>query len=179
MVIVACFVHSRGCLWRNSSVNIRELTSSSGEILRTVRTNAWVNHGSFMLRAVIPWSHSSLRIPPIHYTVDWWPFTFLSIYSHPTACCFRFYLLPVLRTIFKYASWVIPFLAALAESRWNTWCLCSCCGPMSEVFDSAHGNRVESYPLSPGRGGCVSTICWCGIGEEDHNGHNWEVLRTI
>jgi hypothetical protein len=34
-------------------------------------------------------------------------------------------------------------------------------------------------PLSPGRGGCVSIMYWCGRGEEDDNEKKWEALRTI
>jgi len=47
------------------------------------------------------------------------------------------------------------------------------------VFVVAHANRPVFYPLSPGGGGCVSMMCWGGIGEEDDNERKWEALRTI
>ena len=70
-------------------------------------------------------------------------------------------------------------MAAFAPSGWTNWCLRSCCVAMSDVFDVAPTNQLDVDPLSPGWGGCVSVICWCGIGEEDDNETKWEVLRTI
>jgi len=46
-------------------------------------------------------------------------------------------------------------------------------------IDVAPANRPVFDPLSPGGGGCVSMMCWCGIGEEDDNERKWEALRTI
>jgi len=103
-VINACFVHSRGCLWGNSSAIIPELTTSRCSISRTLRKNAFVDHGGFPLQAAINLLRSSLRTPAVRYTVNWPPFASIWIYSHPTACCFLFFLLPVLRMIFKCAS---------------------------------------------------------------------------
>jgi len=146
---------------------------------RTMQKNASVDHGGFSLQVAMNWSHSSLLTPTVHYTVSWRQFTSIWILSHPTACCFLFLLLPVLETIFKCASWVICLVAALTASRWTNWCLCSCCVPMIAVFDVAPANRLDIDPLSPCWGGCVSMICWCGIGEEDDNEKKWEALRTI
>jgi len=133
----------------------------------------------FLLSAAINWPGSSLRTPAVHYTVNWRLFTSIWIYSHPTECCFSFLLLPALRMIFKCAFWVICLVAALVASRWTNWCLRFCCVPMSDALDVAHANRLDLDPLSPGWGGCVSMICWCGIWEEDDNEKKWEVLRTI
>jgi len=178
-VINACLVHSRGCLSRNSSVKIAELTTSWCSISRTVRTNAFVDHGGFPLLAAINSLHSSLRTPAVPYTVHWLPIASIRIHSHLTACCFLFFLLPVSRTIFKCASWVICLVAALAASRWTTLGLRSCCVPRISGFDVAPANLPVFDPLSPGGGGCVSMMCWCGIGEEDDNEMKWEALRTI
>jgi len=179
MVITACSIHSRGWLFGNSFARIPELTTSGHSTSRTVQTCALVNHGGFQLQAAINWSCNFLRTPAICYTVDWQPFTSLWIYSHPTACRFWFLPRPVLRTIFKCAFWVISLEATLAASLWTNWCLRSGCVPMSDVFDVAPSNRLESDSLSPCWGGCVSMICWCGRGEEDDNGKRWEFLRTI
>jgi len=178
-VIKACFVHSRACLSGNSSAKILELTTSWCSISWTVRTNAFVDHGGFLLRAAMNSLRSSLRTPAARYTVNWQPIASIWIYSHPTACCFLFLLLPVLQTIFKCASWVIWLVAALAASRWTNLCLHSCCVPRISVFDVTPANRPVFYPLSPGGGGCVCMMCWCGKGEEDDNERKWEALRTI
>ena len=50
---------------------------------------------------------------------------------------------------------------------------------MTDVFDEEPANSLDLDAVSPGWGGCVSMICWCGIGEEDDNEKDWEVLRTI
>jgi len=47
------------------------------------------------------------------------------------------------------------------------------------VFDVAPANLSVFDPLSPGGGGSVSVMCWCGIGEKDDNERKWEALRTI
>jgi len=175
----ASVIHSRGCLSGNHSAKIPELKSSRCLILWTVQGNAMVNRWDFLLQKVINCSRSSLRTPAILYMVHWQPFTSFQIYSHATACCILFLLLPVLRMISKCAARVISLEAALAASRWTNWGLRSCCVPMSDVFDLTPGNLRESDPLSPGWGGCVSIICWCWIEEEQDNGKKWEVLRTI
>jgi len=178
-VINACFVHSLGCLSGNSSAKIPELTTSWCSTSRTVRKNAFVDNGGFPLRAAINSLCSSLRTPPVCYTVIWPPIASIWIHSHPTACWFWFFLLPVLRTIFKCASWVICLVAALAASQWTNLCLRSCCVPRISVFDVVPANLPVFDLLSPGGGGCVSMMCWCGIGEEDDNERKWEALRTI
>jgi len=161
-VINACFVHSRECLSGNSSAKIPELTTSWCSISRAVRTNAFVDHGGFPLRAAINSLCSSLRTPPVRYTVNWPPIASIWIHSHPTACCFVFFLLPVLWTIYKCASWVICLVAALAVLRWTNLCLRSCCVPRISVLDVAPTNLPVFDPLSPGGGVCVSVMCWCG-----------------
>jgi len=176
-VIKACFVHSRGRLSGNSSGKITELTTSRCSISRTVRTNAVVDHGGFPVRAAMNSLHSSLRTPAVGYKVNWPPFASIRIYSHPTACCFLFLLLPVLRTIFKCTSWVICLVATLAASPWTNLCLRSCCVPRISVFDVVPANLPVFDPLPPAGGGCVSKMCWCGIGEEDDNERKWETLR--
>jgi len=173
------FFHSQGCLSGNLSRNIPELVTSWCSNSRTVRTNSFVDHGGFLLRAAIYWSCSSLRTPAVRYTIKWWPFTSIWIYLHPTACYCLLMLLPVLRTILKCASWVLFLVAALAALQWTDWCLCSCCGPMYDVFDGAPVNQLELDPLGPGWGGFALMICWFGSGEEDDNEKEWEVLRTI
>jgi len=35
---------------------------------------------------------------------------------------------------------------------------------MSDIFDVASANLLDVDLPSPGWGGCVSVICWCGIG---------------
>jgi hypothetical protein len=70
-------------------------------------------------------------------------------------------------------------VAALAVSRSTNLCLRSCCLPRMAVFHVAPANRVEFDPLSPGGGGCISMMCWGGIGEEDDNERKWQALRTI
>jgi len=64
-VIKDCLVHSRGCFSGNSCARIAEFTTSWYWILRTVRTNAFVDHGGFMLRAAINWSCSSRHTPAL------------------------------------------------------------------------------------------------------------------
>jgi len=70
-------------------------------------------------------------------------------------------------------------VAALEASRSTNVCLRACWVPRISVFDVAPANRPVFDPLSPGGGGCVSMMCWCGIGEEDDNERKWEALRTI
>jgi len=179
MVIIASFVHWPGCLSGNGSAIIQQLTASWCCTLQTMLTHTVVDHGGFLIHAVKNWSCSSLRTPAVSYTINWRPFTSIWIYSHPTACCFIFLLLLILWRIFQCASWVILLLAALAVLRWTDSCLRSCCVPISNVFDVAPVNCLDSDLLSPGWGGCVTLIWWSGIGEEDDNKKKWEVLRTI
>jgi hypothetical protein len=47
------------------------------------------------------------------------------------------------------------------------------------VIDVAPANLLVFDPLSPGGGGCISMMYWCGIGEEDDNKRKWEAPRTI
>jgi len=158
-VIKACFVHSRGFLSRISSARIPELTTSWCSISPTVRTNACADHGCFLLQAATSWSRSSLRTSTVRYTINSRRFTMICICLHPTACCFLFLLLPVLWTIFKWASWVIFLVAASAASRWTCWCLHCCCFPMSDVFDVSPANRLDFDPLAAGWDDCDSVIC--------------------
>jgi len=144
-----------------------------------VRINACVDHGGFLLRAAINWSNSSLLSPSVCYTVQRWPFSTVWRYSHPTACCILCMLLPVLRTIFNCTFWMISLVAALAVSRWTDRCLYSCCVPKREVSGEAPANRLDLDSLTPGWGGCISMISWCGIGEEDDNEEKREVQRSI
>jgi hypothetical protein len=51
--------------------------------------------------------------------------------------------------------------------------------PLIDVLDVESPDRLELDPLAPGRGGCVSTLCWYGKGGYDDNEKKWEALRTI
>ena len=51
--------------------------------------------------------------------------------------------------------------------------------PRISVFDVAPANGPVFDPLLPGEGGCVSMMCWRGIGEDDDNERKWQALRTI
>jgi len=70
-------------------------------------------------------------------------------------------------------------MAALAASQWTLWCLHAYCVQMSDVFVESPANQLDLDPLSPGWGGCVSTIGWCGIEDKDDNEKKWEVVRNI
>ena len=50
--------------------------------------------------------------------------------------------------------------------------------PRISVFDVERANLPVFDPHSPGRGGCLAKMCWCGIQEEDDNEKKWEALRT-
>jgi len=178
-VIQAFVVHSWGWLSGNVSVKIPELTSLWCSTLWTVGTNAIVDYGGFLLWAAIHWSHSSLWTPAVHCMVNWRPFTFIRMCSHPTACWFSFLPDPVLWTMVKRASQVICLLAAFATSRWANWFLRWGRVPMIDIFDVPPANRQDLDPLAPGWEGCVSIICWRGIGGEDDDEKKWEDLRTI
>jgi hypothetical protein len=112
-VIKSCFVHSWGCWSRKSCLKILAHTTSWCSISQTVRTNAFIDHGGFLIRAMINWSHISWLAPAVWYIVNWWPLTTGWIYSQPSVYYFWFVLLPVLWTISESASWVIYFVAAL------------------------------------------------------------------
>jgi len=163
MVFKACFVHWRGCVLGHSYAKIPELTNSWCSIWRTVRMNSLVDHGGFPLCAAINLSRRSIGTPVIRYTVNWWPFTTVWIYSHPNQRCFLFALRSVLQTIFQSASWRILWVTALAELWWTHWGLRSGCVPMSDIFDEAPANQLDLDPLWPGWGCCVSMIYWCEI----------------
>ena len=51
--------------------------------------------------------------------------------------------------------------------------------PRISGLDVAPTNRPVFDQLSAGGGGCVSIMCWSGMGEEDDNKRKWEALRTI
>jgi hypothetical protein len=169
-VINACFVHPRWCLSGNYCGKIPELKTSWCSISQTVGTDAFVDHGGFPLRATINSLCNSQQTPAVRYTLNCPPFASLWIYLHPTACGFLFLLLPVLRTIFKCASWGICSVAASAVSQWTNLCLRSCCVPRIAVFDVAPENGPVFDPFLPGGGGCVCMMCGFGIGEEDQVG---------
>jgi hypothetical protein len=63
--------------------------------------------------------------------------------------------------------------------RCTNLCLHSGCVPRMSIFVVASANMPLIDLHSPGRGGGVSMMCWCGIREEDDNERKWEVLRTI
>jgi hypothetical protein len=48
---------------------------------------------------------------------------------------------------------------------------------MIALVDVVPANRLDLDLLPPGRGSCVSMICWSGIREEDDNEKKWEALR--
>ena len=178
-VVKACFIHSRGCLLGIQSANNPELTTSWCSISLTVRTDAFVDHEGFTLRAAINWTCNCLCTPAVRYTVKWELFARICLYLHHTACCFLFLLIPVQWTILKCVSWDRRWVPAWAALWWTNGCLHSCSVPMCDVIDVAPATWLYLDPLSPGWGGCVSMICWCGIGEEDDNEKKREVLRII
>jgi hypothetical protein len=169
MVISAHFVHSLGCISGNSCPQILEQMTSWDSISWTVRTNAIVDHGGFLLLVATNLSPSSGCTPAVYLPVDWQQFTMVCIYSPQTACCFQFVLRPVLQIISTCESWMIFLVAALAASSRTKWCLGSCCVPKTAAFDEAPGNQPDLDPLSLGWVGCVSMICCCEIEEEDDN----------
>jgi len=169
MVIIPCLVDSRGCLLRNLSMQIQQLTTTCSGILWTVWTHAMVDDGGIQFLVAIDWSRSYWHEPAVRNPAIWWLFTTLRKYSQPIASWSLLLLLPVWPTIFKSASWVTFLVAALAASRWTNCCLCSCVVPMSGVLDEAPIDRLDSDPLLPGWVVSTAKIRWCGIGEENHN----------
>jgi len=119
----------------------------------------------FLLQTATNLSHSSPHTSAECYEVNWRLFTLVWICWHPTAYNFLFLLLPDLRAIFSCAFWVICSVAAFAALWWIIWYLHCCCVPMSDIFDVAPTIQLDLDQLSPGCGGCVSMICWCGIAE--------------
>ena len=178
-MIKALLAHSRWHLSHDLAPKIRELTASWCSISRTVWTNALVDHGGFLLRAVMNSSCSSLHFPTVHYTGSRWLFSAIWMCSHSVACCIVFLLLPVLRTISEFASCVRLTVAALARLRCTNSCLRCCCVQASDALDDAPIDRLDSNPLSPAWYVCAAMICWPGIGEKDDNKKKWEVLRNI
>ena len=178
-MIEACFVNSLGCFSWKSSPKIPELTTSWCLNWQTVWINAFINDGAFQLWAAIYCLLSFLRTRALHYMVNWRPFTSIWTYPHSTAYCFLFLLLPVLLAICKSGFRVICLVTGLAASMRTRGCQCVCCVPRIPVLDIPPAHGPEFEPHSPGRGGCVFMMCWCGIGEEDNNERQWEALRTI
>jgi hypothetical protein len=158
-VFTACFVHSRRRFSRNSSAKIPELTTSSCSISRTVRTNVLVEHGDLPLRNAINWSCTSLHTLAVCYILSWPSFTQRWIDSHPIARCFKFLLLPVLRTVFECASLLKFWGATLAVSRWTNWSLRCCCVSSNDALREAPVVRLDSAPIAPG--GSVSGAMAC------------------
>jgi len=177
-VFEACLIHSRGPLSRNSSATIPRLTTSWCLIPGTVRTNTFIDHRGLPLRAPINWSRSSLLTPAVHYILSWPPSILIWRYSHPIACCCLLLLHPVLRTVFKCASWAIILVAAIAASRWTNWCLSCCCVPARGTSDQVAVVQLDSDCITPGGGVCGAMTCCCGKQEEDDN-EKWNVLRNI
>jgi len=67
----------------------------------------------------------------------------------------------------------------MAASQCTNSYLRSCCVSMSDKLNETSVGRLDSDPVSPGWGVCVSMIWWCGIEEEDDNEMKYEVLRNI
>jgi len=156
-----------------------EYRTSWCSISRTVWIKAIVDHGGVLFCATRNWSCSFLRIPAVHYSIKWRPYTMIWTYSHPIVCYFLFLLLPVLRTIYKCASWVMFSVATMAASQWTIWCLHWCCVPSSDALDEAPIVSLDSDLLSPVWGAGAAMNCWCGKEEEDGNQKKWEVQRNI
>jgi len=155
-----------------------EQTASWWSIPPTVRTNAFVDHGSLPLHAVINWLRSSLHTPAVHYIVSWPPSTSIWSYLHPVGCCCLLLWCPALRTVFKFVSLAIFSVAAIAASRWTNWCLHCCCVSARGSLDEAAVVRLGSDWIPPGCGVYGAMTCWCGKGEEDGN-EKWKVRRNI
>jgi len=142
-------------------VKIPELTTSWCSILWTVRTNALVDHGDLPLRDAMNWSRSSLHMPVVRYIRSWPSSTQIWIDSHPITCCILFFLLPVVRTYFKCASWGIFSVATIAESRWTHWCLRCCCVSPSGSMCEVPVVRLDSAPIALGGSVSGAMACCC------------------
>jgi len=178
-VIQACCVHCCGCLSGNLSVKIPDLITSSCWITQSVWINAFDHDAGFPLFAAINSLCSPPRTPAVCHTVDCPSSNSISIYTHPTACCCSFLLLPVLLTIFKCTLLVICLVAALVALQWTNLYLHFCCVPKIDVIDVAPSTLQLYDPVSPGVGCCVWMTCWCGLGEDDDNVRKWEALSTL
>jgi len=142
-------------------------------------TNAFIDHGGFLIHAAIYWSRSSLHIAAVYYAINWRPSTMIWTYSPPIVCCFLFMLHPVLQMILKCVSRVIFLVATSAALQWTNCCLRRCCAPSSNALYEAPVVSLDSDLPSYVWGVCVAMNCWCGKGEEDDNQKKWEVLRNI
>jgi hypothetical protein len=113
-----------------------------------------------LLREAINWSCSSPNTPAGRCILNWQWSTQLWIDSPPIAGCFIFSLLPVLRALFKWVSWVIFSVATIAASCWTNWCLRCCCVSPSGTLLEVPVIRPDSTPIAPG--GTVSGAIACG-----------------
>ena len=144
-------------------MKILELTSSWCSILRTERRNTLVDHGCFSLQAARHWSHSSLRIPAVHYTVCWPSSSSIWIHSPLIACCFLYLLLPVVCTIHKSASWVIVLEAKIAASWWTIWRQYCCCVSTGGAVFEVPVIRLDSASFAPASSISGGMTCCCGM----------------
>jgi hypothetical protein len=165
---MSCIAHMWGCLSGTSSAKMPELMTSRCFMSWTEETNAFDDHGGFVLWAAIKLLSSSLWTPAGRYMINWWLFILIWIHSHSMTSSFQFLLLSVWRTIFKCAMWVRCLDLILAASLWTTECLRSGCTPMIAILNVAPTNWLHLDPLPLGWGGCVTMICWCEIEKEDH-----------
>jgi len=128
------------------------------------------------------WSHSSLRTPAVRYTVSWPLSTSRWIDSHPIACFFRSLRLPALRTIFKWASWVIFSVAIVAALQWTKWCLrCCCVTPGGAVFE-APVVRLHSAWIAPSWSISGVMTCCCGMVRKTitkSSGKSWRLYSYL
>jgi len=120
-----------------------------------------VDHGDLPLQKATNWSRSSLRTPAVRYIVSWPSSTRIWIDSHPIACGFLFFLLPVLRTFFKCVSWVIFSVATIAACQWTNWCLHCCCASPSGALCEAPVVRLDSAPIAHGGSVSGAMACCC------------------
>jgi len=175
-VVNAWLGHSRGFCSLNWSAEIPELTTSWCSISWTVRINASVNHGGFLLRAAINWSHTSLRTPAVCYIINWWPCTSRWLHLHPIACCLLLFLLLVFQKNFNCASGVMISVAAFVASRWTHWCLGCSWVSAGGVLEEEPIVLLDLVPPSPCWGVCGAMICSCGSEEmmiTKQSGKSW------
>jgi len=100
-------------------------------------------------------------MPAVRYILSRPSSTQIWIDSHQIACCFLFFLLLVLRTFFKSASWVIFSLATIAMSRWTHWCLRCCCFSPSGSLCEPPVVGLDSAPIAPGENHSRAMACCC------------------
>jgi hypothetical protein len=108
-------------------LNIHKVLSAAST--NGIRIYTLNDDGGLLWQTAQNWSWCSLLTPTVRNTVSWLRVTLKWMYSQSTASYFLVFLLPVLRTIMKCASWVIFLVAAWAWSQWTIWCLHWCCGP--------------------------------------------------